>query len=395
MKRAFASTIALLVGGMNALSLAQDKSDARGPNVPAFTVRDGYRVTLAVEKMSETRFMEFDDKGTLYVSQPNAGKIVALKDKDVDGVYETSSDFTPGKLAKVHGMHFKDGWLWFSQSTGIHKAQDKNADGVADEVVAVIPEGTLPGTTGHWWRSIFVVEDGFFTAVGDGSNASDQSDTDRQKIWKYDLNGQNKKLFSSGVRNTEKLRYRPGTDELWGVDHNSDNFGQALGEDPKKNIIPVTEMFPPEELNHYVEGGFYGHPFLVGNRVPRIEFQKHPNLLELAARTTVPALQLGPHWAGNGWCWITKDHFAADHKGDMFVAFHGSWNSTTKVGYRVERIFFDKQTGKPYGNLPIVQTLAADGTTVLARPVDCVEARDGSVLFSCDQTRRIYRITKK
>ena len=393
MNRALA-LVGLVVGGMNGVSLAQGASDAVGPNVPAFTVRDGYRVTVAVDKMDETRFMEFDDKGTLYVSQPKAGKIVALRDKDNDGVYETSSEFSSGKT-QTHGMHFKDGWLWFTQSTGVHKAQDKNGDGKADEVVSVIPEGTLPGGKGHWWRSIFVTDDGFFTAVGDGGNASDQTttDPDRQKIFKYDLNGQNKKLFASGVRNSEKLRFRPGTDELWGIDHNSDDFGKELGE--SKGVIPITEAFPPEELNHYVEGGFYGHPFLVGNRVPRIEYQKHPNLIEMASKTIVPALSLGAHWAGNGWCWVTKDHFSADHKGDIVAAFHGSWNSSKKVGYRVERIFFDKQTGKPYGHLPLVSTLAADGNTVLARPTDCVEAPDGSILFSCDQTKRIYRITKK
>ena len=40
-------------------------------------------------------------------------------------------------------------------------------------------------------------------------------------------------------------------------------------------------------------------------------------------------------------------------------------------------------------------SVKVEGEKVLARPVDCVEAPDGSILFSCDQTKRIYRITKK
>jgi glucose/arabinose dehydrogenase len=61
-------------------------------------------------------------------------------------------------------------------------------------------------------------------------------------------------------------------------------------------------------------------------------------------------------------------------------------------GYRIERVLFDPVTGRPYGSLTIVKTLTADNR-VLARPVDCVEAPDGSVLFSCDMTNRIYRIS--
>lgn len=371
--------------------------EALGDGVPKFTVRDGYKVTLAADGLSECRFLEFDDKGTLYVSQNRAGNIVALMDKDKDGVFETSAEFIKGKQT-AHGMHFKDGWLWFSQSGAIHKAKDSNGDGVADEVVTVIADdGTLPKGGGHWWRSIFVADDGFYTSIGDAQNASDQLNTDRQKIWKFSLDGKEKKLIAGGVRNTEKLRYRPGTTELWGCDHNSDNFGASLGEvsDVRRGLKqPITDAFPPEELNHYVEGGYYGHPFLVGNRVPRIEFHNRPDLLELAAKTTVPALQFGPHWAGNGWTFITKEALGADLKGDMLVAFHGSWNSSNKVGYRVERVTFDKVTGKPYGHYMLVGTLSEDGKTALARPVDVVEAADGSVLFSCDQTKKVFRITK-
>jgi len=103
-----------------------------GPGVPPFSVRPGYRVTLAAENLGESRFMEFDDKGTLYLSQPAAGVIMALRDKDGDGVYETRTSFVTGK-PKVHGLCFKNGWLWFTQSGAVLKARDTNGDGQADE----------------------------------------------------------------------------------------------------------------------------------------------------------------------------------------------------------------------------------------------------------------------
>jgi glucose/arabinose dehydrogenase len=362
-----------------------------GPGVPPFSVRPGYRVTLAAEKLGEARAMEFDDKGTLYLSQPAAGAIQALRDTDGDGVYETVTPFVTN-LPKVHAMSFHDGWLWFAQTGAILKARDTNGDGKADEVVTVL--ANLPSGGGHWWRSLLVTDDGFYTSIGDSGNTNDESATDRQKIWHYDLKGGSKALFASGIRNTEKLRLRPGTNEVWGVDHGSDNFGGPLGEKVGKGqkFQPVTDFNPPCEFNHYVLGGFYGHPFIVGNRVPRIEFQKRPDILELAAKTIPPAWSFGAHWAPNGFTFLTKDTFPAQ-RGDAFVALHGSWNSSVKVGYRVERVMFDPFTGDPCGAQCIVSTLAPDGTNVLDRPVDCVEAPDGSVLFSSDSGKRIYRIT--
>jgi glucose/arabinose dehydrogenase len=42
--------------------------------------------------------------------------------------------------------------------------------------------------------------------------------------------------------------------------------------------------------------------------------------------------------------------------------------------------------------LKIVKTLEAENEVVRARPVDCAQAPDGSILFSADQPGRVYRI---
>ena len=76
----------------------------------------------------------------------------------------------------------------------------------------------------------------------------------------------------------------------------------------------------------------------------------------MAANATPPEWLFHAHWAPNGWCLITKDYFPG-LKGDAVMAFHGSWNSTNKVGYRVERLLFDSMTDKPYGTLLLVGTL--------------------------------------
>ena len=365
------------------------KTGSRGEGVPDFMVRAGYRVTLATPDLGEARFMEWDDKGTLYVSQPNKRKIIALTDKNNDGVYDHPTDFVTDKNS-AHGMHWHNGWLWFAMDGAICRARDTNNDGKADDVVTVIPQGELP-RGGHWWRSILVTDDGFFTSIGDSGNASDETATDRQKIWFYSLDGKTKKLWASGIRNTEKLRFRPGTTELYGCDHGSDNFGKEYGE--KDGNQPITDRIPPGEFNYYQEGHFYGHPFITAQGVPRPEYAKRPDIVELSAKTTAPAWNLGAHWALNGWTFVTKDTLG--HAGDAYIAAHGSWNSSVKVGYRVERIMFDDMTGKPMGSQMMVSTLTPDGKNSLARPVDCLEAPDGSLLFSDDQTNRVYRLARE
>ncbi len=366
------------------------KKGSVGEGVPNFTVRAGYRVTLASPDLGEARFMEWDDKGTLFVSQPNRGKIIALTDKNKDGVYDAPTDFITDKNS-AHGMHWHNGWLWFTQSGAIYRARDTNGDGKADEVVTVIPDGELP-KGGHWWRSILVTDNGFFTSIGDGGNASDQTDTDRQKIWFYSLDGKTKKLWASGIRNTEKLRFRPGTTELYGSDHGSDDFGKTYGEKDAANK-PITDRIPPEEFNYYQEGHFYGHPFIIALGIPRPEFADRPDILELAAKTTAPAWNMGPHWAVNGWTFTTKNTLG--NAGDAYMASHGSWNSSVKSGYRIEHIMFDDMTGKPMGAQLMVSTLTPDGRNNLARPVDCLEAPDGTLLFSDDQTNRVYRLSRE
>ena len=373
----------LALGGLVLCASAAHAAGTLGPGVPAFEVRDGYSVTVAAKGLGETRFIEPGASGILYLSQPNSGSITTLK-KGGDGTYKKLGVFTSGKKT-VHGMDYKNGWLWFTQSGVVWKGRDTNGDGVADEEIKVL-DG-LPEGGGHWWRSICVTDDGFFTSIGDTGNINDLTETDRQKVWKYSLDGKERKLWSSGIRNTEKLRLRPGTAELYGADHGSDWYGKPLGDTNESQ--PITNRVPDDEFNHYVEGGFYGHPFIVSNGLPRLEFKDREDIIELASQTILPAWPVGPHWATNGFTFAKTDGLGA--KGDAFIACHGSWNSSVKQGYRIERVMFDPQTGAPMGAVGVVSTLK--GQDVLARPVDCAEESDGSILFTVDGGT-IYRLKK-
>lgn len=365
----------------------------RGPGVPEFWVRPGFKVTLAAEDFGQSRFLVTAPDGTLFVSQPDAGSITALRDIDGDGVYETKSKVLEGRRY-VHGMQIDGDWLYFTTTGAVSRAKLPSEGAPLADIQTVIPEGEVPSGGGHWWRSILVHNGKLWTSIGDSGNITDEATTDRQKIWHFDI-GQdgratNKKLWATGIRNTEKLMLRPGTPEVWGCDHGSDNLGARYGE---KGGGPITDVFPPCEFNHYVDGFNYGHPFVTGLGLPRPEYANRADILQKVEANTPPELSFGAHWAPNGWTFLNGDGLLGK-SGDALIAFHGSWNARRKVGYRVERVFFDDVTGRPMGSQKLVGTLDGSGEEVLGRPCDLVELPDGSVLFTDNGTSRIYRISR-
>jgi glucose/arabinose dehydrogenase len=367
-------SILILISLTSFLVSGQNKAPKVNPGI---WVRPGYELSIAVSSDLRPRHMALGPDGTLYYTTMPDKVIIAAKDKDNDGYYETLTHFYTSENS-VSGVFWYDGYLWYTESGAVYKLKDKKNDGTADERVTIIPVDSLPSGGAHHYRPVLIHKDRLYTALGDPGNITDATKTDREKIWSYNLEGKDKKLWCSGIRNTEKLVVRPKTDEIWGMDHGSDWFGREAGD--TEGNQPITDYNPPAEMNKYIEGGFYGHPFIVGNRVPRYEFMKRPDIIELAAKTIVPEWCGGAHWAPCGMMFYSGDQFP-DTKGDAFVAYHGSWNRSVKAGYQVTRVLFED--GKPYGELSYVKFLTAD-QKVLGRPVDVIQAPDGSILISDD-----------
>ncbi len=350
-------------------------------------VREGYKLTIVQKDIQNPRALQMNTEGVLFVSLPEVGEIKACQDKNKDGYYETVTTFVKGHK-KVHGMFWLDGWLWFTETGAIFKAKDTNKDGVADEQITVIPAGKLPSGGGHWWRSIAIKNNRIYTSIGCSGNIDDETATERLKIWSFALDGTDKKLFCGGLRNTEKLVLRPGTNEIWGMDHGSDNFGDIMEKKDKDGRKPITDWNPPCEMNHYVEGAFYGHPYITGNRLPRYEYMNRPDIVDWATKTTPPAWATGSHYAPNGMTFYDANQFP-NAKGDAFVAYHGSWNRSVKGGYAVTKVLFEN--GKPYGEQTYVKFEKNDD--LFGRPVDVQVALDGSLLISDDWGNKVYRLT--
>src|SRR5688572_30203664 len=162
---------------LSSTSFAQLPTDVKsdlGPDVPAFRVRPGYRVTRVVpdRALRGARFLQFSDDGkTLFVSDIENGQIYALRDPDETGLYKSITTFVKNKRS-AHGLDFRDGWLWFSQASegSVSRARDTNNDGVADEIETVLPEDSVPAGGGHPFEGLLVTESSIYVTSSDPTN---------------------------------------------------------------------------------------------------------------------------------------------------------------------------------------------------------------------------------
>lgn len=125
-----------------------------------------------------------------------------------------------------------------------------------------------------------------------------------------------------------------------------------------------------------------------GSSIPDPKYGEHAE----PGNYTRPALELGAHVAPLGLAFYRGSLFPEDYRHRLFIAEHGSWNRSDKVGYRVISVTLDGDrvvAAEPF----ISGWLDEDEQTSRGRPVDVIELRDGSLLVSDDHAGAIYRVT--
>jgi glucose/arabinose dehydrogenase len=82
--------------------------------------------------------------------------------------------------------------------------------------------------------------------------------------------------------------------------------------------------------------------------------------------------------------------FPEEYYQQLFIAEHGSWNRSRKVGYRITLVRMERGRVTKYE--PFAQGWLA-GDSAWGRPVDLEVMSDGSMLVSDDKNGVIYRIS--
>ena len=333
----------------------------------------GFRIDVFATGLGGPRMMAVGEDGTVYVTRPRRGDVLALRDRD--GRAEGQREVVRG-LDVAHGITIHGGHMYLAGERKVI-ASEMRADGSFGEWRTLIDD-LPPG--GHDKRTIGIGPDGrLYISVGSTCNACKERDREHATILVARADGRGRRVFASGLRNTIGFGWHPDMRELWGMDHGADWRGDDQ---------------PPEELNQIVEGGNYGWPYCIADRRPDPFMDDPPGASKAAycAKTRAPVLTYQAHSAPIGMVFYTGQQFPPEYRGDAFVAMHGSWNRMPAAGYEVVRIRFDR--GKPVRFEPFIAGFLTDnGQSQFGRPAGLAVARDGALLISDDAHGMIYRVS--
>lgn len=331
-----------------------------------------------LKDVGNPRVLTFDSNGVLYVSLPREGKIIALPDKDRNGTADEIITVI-SDLNRPHGISFHSEKMYIAETDKVVR-YDYSPDSISvsnGEVLFALPEGGR-----HFTRTIKILDGKLYTSVGSSCDVCVEKDEQRSAILISDLNGEGLRVYASGLRNTVFFAF-DDKGRLWGNDMGRDFLGDLL---------------PPDELNLISEGKDYGWPYCFGKNIRDLKFQPSQNL-NYCASTEPTTFDYPAHIAPLGITFINSKLFAEADQGNLLSVFHGSWNSTVPVGYKIVKLTVEDN--KVTKMEDFIGGWLKDSGDVLGRPVDLVfdpsasSGQAGVLYISDDKAGLIYILTKE
>jgi glucose/arabinose dehydrogenase len=350
----FAILVFLSVPSMAAVDLGKIK-------LPA-----GFKISVYASDVKGAREMAWGKDGTLFVgTRETPGNVYAVtKDRKVHVIAHG--------LNMPNGVAYRDGSLYVAEVNKITRFEGIDAK-LEHPPQPIVVTSDLPSEKHHGWKYIAFGPDGkLYVPVGAPCNICEVKDP-HGTLLSMDADGKNRAVYARGIRNTVGFDWHPLTHELWFTDNGCD----MLGDDQ-----------PPDELNRATKAGLhFGYPFCHGGEILDPELGGKHNCADYVA----PVQKMPAHVANLGMKFYTGSMFPAEYKNQIFIAEHGSWNRSKKIGYRLTLVFLDKD-GKAIKYEPFAQGWLKEEKN-WGRPVDILQAPDGALLVSDDTAGVIYRIS--
>ena len=328
---------------------------------------DGFSIEVYTDEVPNARSLALGESGTIFVSTRRDGRVFAVVPQE--GSPPQVLTLASG-LRTPNGIAVHDGDLYVAETRRLLRFSDIEQN-LSSPPEPEVVNSEFPTERHHGWRFIEFGPDGkLYMSVGAPCNVCDREGFGI--IQKMDPDGSNRETVAFGVRNSVGLSFHPVTGELWFTDNGRDMMGDNL---------------PAGELNRLRRpGDHFGFPFCHGGDVPDPEFGERRSCDQFAA----PVQKLGPHVAPLGFEIYSGGMFPEEYSGQAFIAEHGSWNRSQKIGYRISLVRLSGPDAPSY-------EVFADGwlsdDQVSGRPVDVLMLDDGSLLVSDDQAGRLYRIS--
>ncbi len=339
-------------------------------------VPEGFKIEVFAENVDGARQMALSDTGIIYAGSRRPGKVHA--------VIDTDGDFKADKTVLVidnlnmpSGLAYKNGDLYIAEVDKVIrlKAIDKNYN---KSPIAEVVYANLPDKSHHGWKYTKFGPDGrLYVPIGVPCNVCLSEDERFGSIIAINVETGESEVIAEGVRNSVGFDWDPKSGDLWFTDNGRDMMGDDI---------------PPCELNKVSKNGdFFGFPYVHGKSVKDPKYYKrfkrdHPQM-----NFVEPEWEFQAHVAPLVMMFYQAEQFPAKYKNSIFVAQHGSWNRSTKVGYKIVNLQLDED-GNVKGQTDFV-TGWLEGEEVLGRPVDLITLPDGSVLISDDGFSKIYRVS--
>ncbi len=337
-----------------------------------FTDVDGnaFELITYTDDVPGARQMALSESGMLFVGSRGPGSLYAVVPPTSEGERPEVVTFETG-LSMPSGLVLLGKDLYVGAVNRILRYPDIEENFRDDPEPEVVTE-SLPRAFHHGWKYLSVGPDGnLYFNVGAPCNICLSEDERFATIMKMDPSTGEAEIYVHGIRNSVGIDWHPESGLMWF----SDNGGDNLGDD-----------FPPEEINVVEEAGVhFGYPFLHGDNDPDPRFGDQ---LDPEVDYIKPVVNIQAHAAALGLDFYTADAFPDVYSNALFVAEHGSWNRSSKVGYRVSVIRFDK--GEPVYQ-PFID-LWLSGERVSGRPNDVLLDHDGNLLVSDDHQGAVYRV---
>lgn len=401
-------TLADLPAPYRTASAGNSPQTAKPPVNASLSVPSGFTARLFASGLSNPRILRVAPNGDIFVAETASNRIRVLRAADGADTPTENQVFADG-LDRPFGIAFYPAgddprWVYVANNNSVvrfaYRRGELKATGKAEVVVPSLTESQ----SGHSTRDVAFSRDGkrLFISVGSGSNDAEDlskktpeeiarweakhgrgaawdTETRRADILVTDPEGREPlHVFATGIRNGVGIAVDPATGELW----TSVNERDGLGDD-----------LVPDYITRVKEGGFYGWPwYYLGNHEDPRHAGERP---DLAGHAIVPDVLLQAHSASLEMCFYTAKKgaaaFPAEYRGDIFAAFHGSWNRGTRTGYKVVRVRV--RQGVPTGEYEDFLTgFVTNERSVWGRPVGVAVAHDGALLVAEDGNDTIWRI---
>ncbi|MDQ3023567.1 MAG: PQQ-dependent sugar dehydrogenase [bacterium] len=338
----------------------------------------GFAIEMYAEDVPKARELSLAPSGTLFIGSNAAGKVYAASDSNKDLYADEIITLASGLHLPV-GVAFHNGDLYYSQVEGVWRIPGVEQN--LRKPAASVRIATFPSEEHHGWKFIaFGPDKLLYVPVGVPCNVCDEGDP-FGAILRMKPDGSDQHVIARGMRNTVGFDWHPTTGELWWTDNGRDMMGDNI---------------PPDELNRIPKGSgidasapHFGFPYWHGGIHKDPEFGSKGLGKD---KYIAPVQNLGPHVAALGMEFYTGTQFPAEYRNQIFIAEHGSWNRSSKIGYRIMLV---KTDGVKSSGYSVFAEGWKDGEDVWGRPADVEVTPDGSLLVSDDFAGCVYRIWYK